>query len=91
MHIPPPPPLRKDMRQRRQAARVLRRLRTLLHHLRRGIQVNQALVDAEAESAVGAMVVSVCGVGALADDVRRATRRWQTRGNVDLAEESFSW
>ena len=51
----------------------------------------QALVDAEAESAVGAMCVSVCGTGGLADDVRRATRRWMTRGNVDFLEESFSW
>lgn len=51
----------------------------------------QALVDAEVESRVGAMCVSVCGTGSLADDVRRAGRRWMGRANVDFVEESFSW
>ncbi|MBE7181930.1 MAG: hypothetical protein INR71_12125, partial [Terriglobus roseus] len=50
-----------------------------------------ALVDAEAESRVGSMCVSVCGTGSLADDVRRASRRWMTTAAVDFCEESFSW
>jgi len=51
----------------------------------------QALVDAEVENRVGGMGVSVCGTGGLADDVRRATRRWMGRANVEFVEESFSW
>ncbi len=51
----------------------------------------QALVEGELEHGVGAAVVSVCGTGSLADDVRRAVRGCQGRWNVDLCEESFSW
>ena len=50
----------------------------------------ETLVELESDSQVGAMAVSVCGPGNLADDVRRAVRRLQTR-NVDFIEESFSW
>ncbi|KAJ9668232.1 hypothetical protein H2201_001662 [Coniosporium apollinis] len=51
----------------------------------------RALVEQELEHGVGAAVVSVCGTGSLADDVRRAVRGSQGRWNVDLCEESFSW
>jgi len=51
----------------------------------------QALVDAEVEHAVGAMAVTVCGTGSLADEVRRASRGCMDRRNVDFVEESFSW
>lgn len=40
---------------------------------------------------VGAMAVSVCGPGAMGDDVRRAVRERQGGTVVDLYEESFSW
>ncbi|KAH8662050.1 putative FAD binding protein [Xylariales sp. PMI_506] len=46
----------------------------------------------EVEEQVGAMAVTVCGPGALADDVREAVRRVQTeRTVVDFFEESFTW
>lgn len=51
----------------------------------------QALIDQEVESAVGSIGVSVCGVGALADEVRRGCRMWMDRVNIDFHEESFSW
>ena len=50
-----------------------------------------SLVDREVASAVGAIGVSVCGVGAFADDVRRSCRSWMGRVNIDFSEESFSW
>ena len=50
----------------------------------------QTLVDLEAENQIGALGVSVCGPGTLADDVRKAVRT-QRRTNVDFIEESFSW
>lgn len=37
------------------------------------------------------MAVSVCGPGAMGDDVRRAVRERQGGTVVDLYEESFSW
>ena len=48
------------------------------------------LVRLESEQQVGAMGVSVCGPGGLADDVRSAVRRRQHL-NIDFVEESFSW
>ena len=50
----------------------------------------ETLVELESDNQVGAMAVSVCGPGNLADDVRRAVRKQQGR-NVDFVEESFSW
>lgn len=50
-----------------------------------------ALVAQEEEQKIGAMAVTVCGVGALADEVRRAARLRMTHGNVDFIEESFTW
>ncbi|KAI1427283.1 ferric reductase like transmembrane component [Xylaria sp. FL1777] len=50
------------------------------------------ILQREAEQQVGAMVVTVCGPGALADDVRQAVREVQSTGNViSLKEESFCW
>ncbi|KAJ4298506.1 hypothetical protein N0V88_003536 [Collariella sp. IMI 366227] len=41
---------------------------------------------------MGAMCVSVCGPGSLADDVRDAVRTVQDHGTVvDFVEESFTW
>lgn len=49
-----------------------------------------ALLVQEIESAVGPIAVSVCGTGALADDVREASRKWMDRVNIDFHEEGFS-
>jgi NAD(P)H-flavin reductase len=50
-----------------------------------------ALVGIEARDQVGAMAVSVCGPGALADEVRRAVRKRQSERSIDFIEEAFSW
>ncbi|KAI9646232.1 hypothetical protein NHQ30_005672 [Ciborinia camelliae] len=49
------------------------------------------LLGIEMENQVGAMGVSVCGSGALSDDVRSAVRKRQYSGNIDFVEEAFSW
>lgn len=49
------------------------------------------LLGLEQEQQVGAMAVSVCGPGALSDEVRRAVRARQSRSTIDLIEEAFSW
>lgn len=51
----------------------------------------QALIDQEVEQSIGAVGVTVCGVGALADDVRRGCRMWMGKVNIEFVEESFSW
>ena len=50
-----------------------------------------ALVDAELERVEGAMAVSVCGTGSLADDVRRTARSRMVKTNIDFVENAFSW
>ncbi|MCJ1387789.1 hypothetical protein MMC18_000632 [Xylographa bjoerkii] len=49
------------------------------------------IVGLECEAQVGTMGVSVCGTGALADDVRLAVRKRQGVANIDFVEESYSW
>jgi predicted ferric reductase len=50
------------------------------------------IMQREVEQQVGAMVVTVCGPGALADDVRQAVREVQSQESVvDFVEESFTW
>lgn len=51
----------------------------------------ETLLDMELQHRIGAMAVSVCGTGSMADDVRRAVRKRQTQANLDLLEESFTW
>lgn len=51
----------------------------------------ETLLGLEQEQQVGAMAVSVCGPGALSDEVRRAVRARQSRSTIDLIEEAFSW
>ncbi|KPI44511.1 Ferric/cupric transmembrane component 2 [Cyphellophora attinorum] len=52
----------------------------------------QSLMEAEAREKVGALGVSVCSGGGLADEVRRAARILLSRSvNVDLIEEGFGW
>ena len=49
------------------------------------------IVEKEFSERIGAMCVGVCGPGALADDVRAATREVVDRGKVDFWEEGFTW
>ncbi len=50
------------------------------------------LVKEEVRGQIGAMCVTVCGPGGLADDVRSAVRAVQdSEHDVDFVEESFSW
>ncbi|KAI1133063.1 ferric-chelate reductase [Nemania abortiva] len=49
------------------------------------------LMGMELEQQVGTMGVSVCGPGALSDEVRLAVRRKQFEGSIEFIEEAFSW
>lgn len=49
------------------------------------------LLIKEVQDQIGAMVVSVCGPGGLADDVRGAVRAVQGDNVIDFIEESFTW
>lgn len=49
------------------------------------------LLQKEVQEQQGAMCVTVCGPGALADDVRGAVRTVQGSTVVDFVEESFTW
>jgi predicted ferric reductase len=50
------------------------------------------IVSSEVASQIGAMVVSVCGPGGLADDVRFAVREAQDSGkDIAFIEEAFTW
>jgi hypothetical protein len=52
----------------------------------------QMLLTKEVHEQVGAMCVTVCGPGGLADDVRSAVRSVQDENQVvDFVEESFTW
>lgn len=51
----------------------------------------ELLIHNEVREQVGAMAVTVCGPGGLADDVRQAARNVQDEGMVDFIEESFTW
>lgn len=49
------------------------------------------LLQAEVKEQTGAMCVTVCGPGGLADNVREGVREVQEDGLVDFIEESFTW
>lgn len=49
------------------------------------------LLQNEVKDQTGAMCVTVCGPGGLADNVREAVRDVQEDGVVDFIEESFTW
>jgi len=51
----------------------------------------ETLLDMEIDNVVGALGVSVCGSGALSDDVRKAVRSRQHASNIDFIEEAFTW
>lgn len=50
-----------------------------------------ALLDEVIPDRVGALMVSVCGPGALADEVRAAVRSRIHQASMDMNEESFTW
>lgn len=49
------------------------------------------LMRSEVRSQIGAMAVTVCGPGALADNVREEVNNNQGEGVIDFIEESFTW
>jgi predicted ferric reductase len=49
------------------------------------------ILKGEVKEQIGAMCVTVCGPGGLADNVREAVRDVQGVGAVDFIEESFTW
>ncbi|KAI0386183.1 ferric reductase NAD binding domain-containing protein [Hypomontagnella monticulosa] len=51
----------------------------------------ETLISMEAEQQVGTMGVTVCGPGALSDEVRQCVRRKQYDTSIDFIEEAFSW
>jgi ferredoxin-NADP reductase len=51
----------------------------------------QVILDKEIEDRVGAMAVTVCGPGSLADSVRDAARKRVDIASLDFIEESFTW
>jgi predicted ferric reductase len=51
----------------------------------------QVILDKEIIESTGAIAVTVCGPGSLADSVRHATRKRVGVKNVDFIEESFTW
>lgn len=51
----------------------------------------ETLLTMEMENQVGTLGVSVCGPGALSDEVRCAVRKRQEFGAIDFCEEAFSW
>ncbi|CAK7242615.1 MAG: hypothetical protein STHCBS139747_004111 [Sporothrix thermara] len=51
----------------------------------------ETLLGMEMENQVGTLGVTVCGPGALSDEVRRAVRQKQYQGPIEFVEEAFSW
>ncbi|CAK1354516.1 hypothetical protein CB0940_01646 [Cercospora beticola] len=49
------------------------------------------LISKEQQTQVGAMAVSVCGTGAMSDDVRKAVRDHCEETTIDFFEEAFTW
>lgn len=56
-----------------------------------GIAQFGAIMDEEVKNSIGSIGVSVCGIGAVADEVRLASRKWMDKVNIEFMEESFSW
>ncbi|EMD94948.1 hypothetical protein COCC4DRAFT_64147 [Bipolaris maydis ATCC 48331] len=51
----------------------------------------RSLLEEEAKHRVGAMAVTVCASGGMADGVRHAVRPLLTEGSVDFIEEAFTY
>jgi predicted ferric reductase len=49
------------------------------------------ILEQEMKTRVGAMAVTVCASGAMADSVRAATRKHLQEGSVDFIEEAFTY
>ncbi|KAM3415591.1 Ferric/cupric reductase transmembrane component 2 [Cercospora zeina] len=49
------------------------------------------IIAKEQQTQVGAMAVSVCGGGAISDDVRKAVRDHCEQTTMDFFEEAFTW
>lgn len=49
------------------------------------------LIKTEMVNQIGTMAVTVCGTGSMSDDVRHTVRGLQTKANIDLVEETFTW
>ncbi|KAI9888737.1 MAG: hypothetical protein M1814_006469 [Vezdaea aestivalis] len=56
-----------------------------------GRPIPQVVLDKEIAERVGAVAVTVCGPGSLADSVREAARRRMEVASVDFLEEAFTW
>jgi predicted ferric reductase len=56
-----------------------------------GIAKFGPIIDQEVKDSIGAIGVSVCGIGVVADEVRFACRKWMDKVNIEFMEESFSW
>ena len=52
---------------------------------------SRQIIAREVQDRVGAMAVTVCGPGALADDIREGVRAHIDEGTIDFQEESFTW
>jgi predicted ferric reductase len=50
-----------------------------------------SLIEDEVKNRVGAMAVTVCASGGMADGVRHAVRPFLTQGSVDFIEEAFTY
>ncbi|KAF1837424.1 hypothetical protein BDW02DRAFT_141774 [Decorospora gaudefroyi] len=50
-----------------------------------------SLIEEEARHRVGAMAVTACASGGMADNIRAAVRPWLTEGCVDFIEEAFTY
>ncbi|PVH91791.1 hypothetical protein DM02DRAFT_620311 [Periconia macrospinosa] len=48
-------------------------------------------IENEFKNRIGAMAVTVCGSGPMADSVRAATRTWVEEGSVEYIEEAFTF
>jgi predicted ferric reductase len=51
----------------------------------------ETILEQEMKDRVGAMAVTVCASGAMADSVRAATRKHLEEGSVDFIEEAFTY
>lgn len=51
----------------------------------------KSLMDIEVAEQAGAMCVTVCGPGGLADNVRHTVRSLQGQTSIDFIEEAFTW
>ena len=89
--LPPIDHNREDSKLAAVSQEVIQSPYYLHHKIHRGRPNIQAIVENEFEDRIGAMSIGVCGPGALADDVRCATRKVMGRGNVGFWEEAFTW